>query len=64
MFVRVAPRTFKYMLLMPDEPGHAIANTILDDLWTGRADRMRRVCVTMQELEQYWPDVPIRVERG
>lgn len=59
VFVEIAPRTFRYRLLMPNDPQYMVMNAFLDTMWTGRSDRMRRVITTTDELQQAWPDSPL-----
>ena len=59
VFVEIAPRTFRYRLLMPSDPQHRIMNVFLDTMWRGRTDRMRRVITTTDVIQREWPDSPI-----
>lgn len=59
VFVRVATRTFKYRLLMPEDPGYAAMAAFLAAEWEGRADRMRRVSTDFGALREAWPDSPL-----
>lgn len=59
VFVRVATRTFRYRLLMPSDPHYAIARAFLDKEWTGASNRMRRVCVKVNELRHAWPSAAL-----
>jgi len=59
VFVRVAVRTFRYMLVMPRTQGHRIASRILNDLWQGPDTHMRRVRINVESLEQYWAESPL-----
>ncbi len=59
VFVRIAPRTFRYRLLMPSDPDCAIVHAFLDAKWTGRADRMRRIITTTEEMRPIWPGSPL-----
>lgn len=61
VFVEIAPRVFRYRLLMPDDPQHKIMNAFLDAQWIGRSDRLRRVITTTDVLQQAWPDSPLWV---
>jgi hypothetical protein len=59
VFVRIAARTFRYRLLMPGDPQHAIVSAFLDTVWDGRPDRMRRIITTTEVIRQAWPDSPL-----
>jgi hypothetical protein len=59
VFVRVAVRTFRYMLIMPRTQGHRIASRILNDVWRGPATHVRRVRIDVETLREYWPDSPL-----
>lgn len=59
VFVRIAPRTFRYRLLMPSDPHHAILDAFLVRMWIGRPDRMRRVITNTDAIQQAWPDSPL-----
>jgi hypothetical protein len=59
VFIEIAPRTFRYRLLMPRDPQHRIMDAFLDTIWTGPSDRMRRVITTTDVVQQAWPDSPL-----
>ena len=59
VFVKIAPRTFRYRLMMPNDPDYQMVKAILDVQWKGRADRMRRVVTTTDLVRQAWPDSPL-----
>jgi hypothetical protein len=59
VFVEIAPRTFRYRLLMPNDPQYRIINAFLDSIAGGRTDRMRRVITNTDKLQQAWPDSPL-----
>jgi hypothetical protein len=59
IFVRQASGSFLYRLLLPADPQHASLVRFLDEKWTGRSDRMRRVQTTIRELREYWPESPM-----
>lgn len=59
VFIEIAPRTFRYRLLMPDDPQHGIMNAFLDSTWRGRDDRLRRVIRDTDVLRQAWPNSPL-----
>ncbi len=62
VFIRLAPRTFRYRLLMPSDPDYTIVNAALKSMWKGRADRMRRVTTTTDFLAKIWPNSPLWVK--
>lgn len=62
VFIRLAPRTFRYRLLMPSDPGYTVVNVALQSMWKGRADRMRRVTTTTDVLATIWPNSPLWVK--
>lgn len=59
VFAQIAARTFRYRLLMPGDPQHAIVNAFLDKEWKGRSDRMRRIITTTEVIRKAWPDSPL-----
>lgn len=59
VFVEIAPRTFRYRLLMPSDPQHGIMNAFLNTMSQSRNDRMRRVITTTDAVQQAWPDSPL-----
>lgn len=59
IFVRQASRNFLYRLLMPGDPGHSIAEKLLDSNWHGSAGRVKRVRIARSALEQAWPNSPL-----
>lgn len=59
VFVKLAPRTFHYRLLMPSQPGYRTISTFLDENWQGRADRVRRIPINSNDLRDVWPDSPL-----
>ena len=59
VFLRIATRSFRYKLLMPNDPGHSNMVTFLDDNWEGRADRLRRIVTNIETLQTYWADSPL-----
>lgn len=59
VFVEIAPRTYRYRLLMPGDPRYRTADALLRREWKGRRDRMRRVISTTDLLWQAWPDSPL-----
>ena len=62
VFIRLAPRTFRYRLLMPSDPDYPIVNAALRSMWKGRADRMRRVPTTTAVIANIWPNSPLWVK--
>jgi HKD family nuclease len=61
VFVRVASRTFRYRLLMPDDRDYGIVSEFLDNNWAGPSNRVRRVITTVNDLRQVWPTSPLWV---
>jgi hypothetical protein len=59
VFVRLAPRTFRYFLSMPGGPHHALLEQFLANNWHGRADRMGRVIADVRALANAWPNSPL-----
>jgi hypothetical protein len=59
VFVQIAPRFFRYRLLMPNDPNYAAVSAVLETMYKGRADRMRRAATTTDVLRQAWPDSPL-----
>ena len=54
VFLRTAPRVFRYQLVLPRADGHAELDRILSG--AGRSPhRVRRLILTTQQLEQGWP---------
>ena len=59
VFVRVAARTFTYMLLMPNDPAHAAMDALLKAAKPVTGLRMRRVVFTAQAVQTAWPSSPL-----
>lgn len=59
VFVEIEPRTFRYRLLMPNDPQYGVVSAFLDNMWRGRSDRMRRIITTTDILRQAWPASPL-----
>jgi len=59
LFVKIATKTFLYMLLMPDSAGYHQIVHLLDDQGPVRSDRMRRFVFDATEVKNAWPDAPI-----
>lgn len=59
VFVQQPSGVFLYRLVMPNDVDHASLVSFLSAKWRGRADRMRRVLTTVQELQEYWPASPL-----
>ena len=51
VFIRVRPRAFLYHLSMPGTDGHDELVEYLDDHWTGRADRRRRLTARCKDVD-------------
>lgn len=61
VFVKVAARTFRYRLLMPNDPAYLTVQRFLASkapVLPG-PNRIRRVQVTAAELQAAWPDSPL-----
>lgn len=58
LFVRVATRTFLYMLLMPGDAGHAEVSTLLDRA-TPVGRNMRRITFDVADVRAAWPASPL-----
>lgn len=59
VFVRIAPRTFTYQLLLPGDVGYAIVSAFLDAEWDGSANQVRRVETDVASLKQSWSTSPL-----
>ena len=59
IFLRIATRSFRYKLLMPNDPGHSNMVAFLDDNWDGRGDRLRRIVTNIEALQTYWAASPL-----
>jgi len=58
VFARSDEGLFRYVLLMPGDPGHAAVSSFLDANWSGRTDRMRRLQTELDVLQAAWPGTP------
>ena len=58
LFKRVADSDFHYVLLLPGNPGHQLVTNFLDDLYPKKTRVLRRVQITMGDLQKIWPDAP------
>jgi hypothetical protein len=59
VFVRQLTGVLLYRLVMPIHREDYVAVTgLLDDLWSGRSDRMRRVTTDVSTLAKYWGEAP------
>ena len=59
VFMRLATDEFLYMLLLPDSPHYTTVSGFMEAHWIGRADRMRRIRTTVEELRAAWPNSPL-----
>lgn len=58
VFVRIATRTFTYMLVLPGDPAHARLSALLaEEVPNPRG--MRRPVLTVQRVQAAWPDSPL-----
>jgi hypothetical protein len=59
VFVRIAPQSFTYQLLLPGDPGYTNVSAFLDAKWNGRANEKRRVETDVASLKQSWSTSPL-----
>jgi HKD family nuclease len=59
VFLRLATGEFLYSLLLPADPGYQKVDALLTARWQGRADRKRRVRLTIDEVQAAWPSSPL-----
>jgi hypothetical protein len=59
VFLRVAPHSFRYRLIMTGDVGYASVAAWLAREWTGRPDRMRRITTSFIEFRAVAPEIPI-----
>jgi hypothetical protein len=59
IFVRLATRTFRYHLLMPDSPQHGPISVLLQARTEPRPGGIRRLQTDVRELAAVWPDCPV-----
>lgn len=59
VFLRTATRKFRYRLVMPTDPAFPTVRNILAKRWSGRADRMQRVTLSVNDLRAEWPASPL-----
>ena len=59
VIVEVGLRRFRYVTLMPDEPGHTEMMRVTDDL-ESIGGGLARVITTLDEVELRWPACPLR----
>lgn len=59
VFVRVAARTFTYILLMPDDPAHGQVLSLLDNVNPNPGKKMRRIVFPAVEVRNVWPESPL-----
>jgi hypothetical protein len=58
VFVKVAPRTFRYRLLMPSDRDYRLIDGLLAKNWSGSSTEMRRIRMNLSELRAAWPKSP------
>jgi HKD family nuclease len=58
VFVRVAPRTFRYHLLLPPFDGYDVVQGLLQQKVGAEGARMRSVRMSINELRREWPGAP------
>lgn len=56
VFLRLRTGEFLYSLLLPGDDGYPQINALLDATWQGRADRKRRVRLSVEQVQAAWPD--------
>ena len=59
VFVRIAVRTFTYMLLMPGDPAHAAMSALLAVENPAAGANMRRIVFEAARVKDAWPDSPL-----
>jgi hypothetical protein len=59
VFLRLKTGQFLYMLLLPKSSHYAEVSGFLDQHWSGRPDRMRRVRASVTDLRAAWPSSPL-----
>lgn len=59
VFVRLGSRRFRYRLILPGQTGYTELDSFLAGRWSGRAGRMRRVVVDVDELRSALPEVVV-----
>lgn len=59
VFIAIAARTFRYMLLMPGDPHYEGVRAFLYSEYTGHPERMRRVIVTRAAAKAAYPALPL-----
>jgi len=59
VFVRVATRTFIYVLLMPNDVSYEAISKYLGKISTTPANQMRREVVTVADVRKVWVDSPL-----
>lgn len=58
VFVRTGIRMFLYTLIMPGSPNYNEVDHYLNTIWDGRNGRMRRVEISLPDLEENCPNLP------
>lgn len=53
-------RRFRYVSIMPDDPGYDKVRELSLSLWPVGRRPMRRVITNLDEVELRWPDCPLR----
>src|SRR6266571_1311901 len=56
VFIRMATRTFRYRLLMPDNADHKRISHYLNSVSPAKGNKMRETIITAQQLRKIWPD--------
>lgn len=59
VFVRIAMRTFTYMLVMPGDPTHAALTQLLQVAVPTPGRQVRRVVFPAQQVQAVWPTSPL-----
>jgi len=64
VFVRIAPDSFRYRLLMPTAPHFQTVSTLLANHWVGPPRMKRRIVIDTKQLRKAWPNSPLWVKAG
>ena len=58
VFVRLMSGDFQYRLLLPSDQDYEVLENLLDDLWEGSAQQLRRIIVDLGTLQSRWSAAP------
>lgn len=59
IFVRIATRSFTYMLVLPGDPVHSRLTALLQATVPNAGRQMRRVVLPAERVQAVWPDSPL-----